>query len=92
MVLGALAFQLRRLAQAHRLTGQGLSTQAALQQVGIVPWGMRGAEQQMRHLGRRRLECIYDWLLQMNLDLRGGSMMPERTQFERFIIRLARVK
>jgi DNA polymerase-3 subunit delta len=91
MVLGALAFQLRKLAQAHRLTGQGMSVAAALQEVGINPWGARSAEQQMRHLGKQRLECIYDWLLQMNLDLRGNSAMPERTQFERFIIRLARV-
>lgn len=90
MILGALASQLRKLAQAYRLTSQGVATDAALQQAGVLPWGIRGAEQLMRHLGPRRLERLYDWLLQMNLDLRGGSSMPERTQFERLIIRLAR--
>ncbi len=92
MVLGALAFQLRKLAQAYRLTGQGLSREAALQQAGVNPWGIRSAEQQMRHLGPRRLDRLYDWLLEMNLNLRGNSLMPERAQFERFLIRLARAK
>jgi DNA polymerase-3 subunit delta len=92
MILGAIASQLRKVAQAYRLTAQGLSTKAALEQAGVAPFGIRGAERMMRHLGGQRLECIYDWLLQMNVDLRGGSAMPERTQFERLIIRLARVK
>ena len=50
----------------------------------------RSAEAQMRHLGRRRLERLYDWLLQINLDLRGGSQLAARTLFERFLLKLAR--
>jgi DNA polymerase III subunit delta len=89
-ILGAFSMTLRRLAQAYRLTDQGLSTSAALEQAGVNAFGIRGAEQQMRHLGRRRLERLYDLLLEINLDLRGGSPLPHRTLFERFLIRLAR--
>jgi len=63
---------------------------AALQQVGVPPFGLRDAETQMRHLGRRRLDRIYDWLLDMQMGLRGGSQLPERTQFERLLVQLAR--
>jgi DNA polymerase III subunit delta len=89
-ILGAFSMQLRRLAQATRLTAQGLSVGAALEKVGVPPFGVKSAEQQMRHLGRRRLARLYDWLLEMNLDLRGNSPLPERTLFERFLLRLAR--
>jgi DNA polymerase-3 subunit delta len=89
-LLGAFTSQLRKLAQAYRLTVQGVPTQAALEKAGVHPYGIKGAEQQMRHLGRRRLERLYDWLLQMHLDLRGNSPLPERTLFERLLIRLAR--
>jgi hypothetical protein len=33
---------------------------------------------------------LYDWLLQINMDLRGGSVLPPRTVFERFLLKLAR--
>jgi DNA polymerase III subunit delta len=89
-IIGAFSMQLRRLAQATRLTAQGVSIGAALAQVGVPPFATRSAEDQMRHLGRRRLDRLYDWLLQMNMDLRGGSSLPARTLFERFLLKLAR--
>lgn len=89
-ILGAFSMQLRRLAQATRLTTQGTSVTAALEQVGVPPFGLKNAEAQLRHLGRRRLDRLYDWLLQMNLDLRGGSPLPARTLFERLLLKLAR--
>jgi hypothetical protein len=58
--------------------------------VGIQAFVAQRAEQLARHLGRRRLEQLYDWLLQLQLDLRGDSLLPERTLFERFLLKLAR--
>jgi DNA polymerase-3 subunit delta len=89
-ILGAFGVQLRKLQQAYRLTERGVAASAALSQVGVPPFAVRGSEQQMRHLGRRRLERLYDWLLQMYLDLRGNSPLPPRTLFDRLVIRLAR--
>ena len=89
-VLGAMTWQLRKLAQATRLTAQGMSLGAAAAQAGVPPFKVREAEAQIRHLGRRRLDRLYDWLLQMNMDLRGNSPLPARTLFERFLLKLAR--
>ena len=89
-VLGAFSFQLRRLAQAYRLTMLGQPLPAALAEVGFQPFAVRGAEQQLRHLGRRRADRLYDWLLETDLGLKGGSQLPPRTLLERLVVRLAR--
>lgn len=89
-VLGAFSMQLRRLAQAYRLTQQGRPLAAALADVGVPPFAVRAAEQQLRHVGRRRADRLYDWLVETNQGLKGGSALPDRTQLERLVVRLAR--
>jgi DNA polymerase-3 subunit delta len=89
-ILGAFSKKLRSLAQAAQLCGQGKSLRTALEQAGVPPFALQGAEQQLRHLGRPRAERIYDWLLEVNLGLKGGSPLPPRTLLERFVVRLAR--
>ena len=69
---------------------KGQSLGSALAQAGVVPYFVGAAEAQMRHLGRRRLDRLYDWILQMNMDLRGGSQLPARVLFERFLLKLRR--
>jgi DNA polymerase-3 subunit delta len=89
-MLGAFAMQLRRLAQATRLANQGLPLSSALEKAGVPPFGLKNAESQLRHLGRPRAEKLYDMLLGLNMGIRGESPLPERTQFEKFILTLAR--
>jgi DNA polymerase III subunit delta len=89
-LLGAFSMQLRRLAQAARLHSQGESLADALEHAGVPPFGRRSAEQQVRHLGRRRLDLIYDWLLETDLGLKGSSQLPPRTLLERLVVQLAR--
>jgi DNA polymerase-3 subunit delta len=89
-ILGGFSMQLRRLAQAARLTAQGRSLAAALEEVGVPSFSQQGCEQQMRHLGRRRLERLYDWLLEADLGLKGSSQLPARTLLERLVVLLAR--
>ena len=91
-IIGAFSIQLRRLAQATRLVSFGMSLGAALAKVGVPPFALNSADTQVRHLGRRRLDRLYDWLLQLNMDLRGNSPLPARTLFERFLLKLARDK
>jgi DNA polymerase-3 subunit delta len=86
-LLGAFGWQLRRLAQAGRLAARGMSIPAALAEVGL--YRAREAEQQLRHLGRRRLERVFDWLLEIDLGMKGGSQLPPRTLLERLVVRLA---
>jgi DNA polymerase-3 subunit delta len=89
-LLGALSFQLRRLAQAGRLAQLGRPLAVALEEAGIPPFGRRAAEQQLRQLGRRRANQLYHWLLELDLGLKGSTYLPPRTQLERLVIRLAR--
>jgi DNA polymerase-3 subunit delta len=89
-LLGAFSMQLRRLAQAARLSALGKSVREALNEAGVPSFGHRAAEQQMRHLGRRRLDRLYDWLLTVDQGMKGGSSLPPRTLLERLVVRLAR--
>ncbi len=89
-LLAAFGWQLRKLAQAARLHWQGATLPTALQEAGFNQWAARSAEQQLRHLGRARLEKLFDWLLEVDLGLKGGSGLPPRTLLERLVLRLAR--
>ncbi|HMF10710.1 MAG TPA: DNA polymerase III subunit delta [Gemmataceae bacterium] len=89
-LLGAFGSQLRPLAQAYRLTEQGVPLPAALERAGVPPFRLRSAEQQLRHLGGRRAERLFDWLLEADLGMKGSSQLPERTQLERLVVQLAR--
>lgn len=89
-ILGAFSMQLRRLAQAGRLAQQGLSLATALERAGVPPFAVRGAEQQLRHLGRARANRLYEWLLEVDFGIKGGSPLSPRTLLERLVIRLGR--
>jgi DNA polymerase-3 subunit delta len=92
-LLGAFSTRLRELAKAARLNAQGVALREALVQAGVPgKWEarLRAAETQMRHLGRRRLDQLYDWLLQTDQGMKGGSQLPPRTLLERLVVRLAR--
>jgi DNA polymerase-3 subunit delta len=89
-LLGAFSMQLRRLAQAARLARLGTALPDALDEAGVPAFARRGAEQQLRHLGRRRLDQLYDWLLHADLGLKGSSHLPPRTLLERLVVQLAR--
>ncbi|MCS6853024.1 MAG: DNA polymerase III subunit delta [Gemmataceae bacterium] len=88
-LLGLFSYQLRRLAQAAQLVEQGLPASAALVQVGVPPFAIKGCEQQLRHLGRQRACQLYDWLLEIDLGIKGASALPPRLLFERLLVRLA---
>jgi DNA polymerase-3 subunit delta len=88
-LLGAFGWQLRRLAQAARLNAHGTPLASALEEVGFRSFAVRECELQLRHLGRRRLDRVYDWLLEADLGMKGASQLPPRTILERLVVRLA---
>jgi DNA polymerase-3 subunit delta len=88
-LLGAFSMQLRRLAQAARLSEQGRSLAIALEEAGVPPFGRRAAEQQLRHLGRRRLNRLFDWLIETDLGMKRTAHVPPRILLERLVIQLA---
>ena len=89
-LLGAFSWQLRRLAQVSRHARRGRSLAAALEEAGVPAFARAGAERQLRHLGRRRLDRLYDWLLEADLALKSSGALPPRVVLERLVVRLAR--
>jgi len=88
-ILGAFSAQLRRLAQVARLHEQGQPLPAAMNEAGVLPFAQKSTEQQLRHLGRGRVDQLYNWLVETDLGLKGSSQLPPRTLLERLVIRLA---
>jgi DNA polymerase-3 subunit delta len=89
-ITGGINSSLRKLAQANRLVQLGKPMQAAFDEVGVPPYFARNYYQQLKHLGPDRAGKLYDWMLELSLDLRGNSPLPPRILLERLIIRLAR--
>jgi DNA polymerase-3 subunit delta len=85
-VLGALGWQLRRIAQVARLRQEGVPLGPAVQRAGLFKFDQ--VDQLLRHLGPCA-EQIFDWLLEADLGMKGGTTLPPRTVLERLIIRLA---
>ncbi|OAI50688.1 hypothetical protein AYO44_17565 [Planctomycetaceae bacterium SCGC AG-212-F19] len=90
-IMGALSMQLRRLGKAARLAIQGTPMSDALDRAGIPAWpeARRSSEQQLKHLGRRRATQLFDWLLEVDMGMKGSSALPPRTQLERLLARMA---
>ena len=89
-LLGAFSWQLRRLAQVSRHVRHGRSLAAALEEAGVPPFARSGVERQLRHLGRRRLDRLYDWLLETDLAMKSSGALAPRLLLERLVVRLAR--
>lgn len=91
-ILGALSFQIRKLARAGRMYRQGLNIEDAMTTAGVPGWPQArdSARRQLKHLGVNRLDKLYDWLLEVDGGLKGGNPLPERLQLERLVVRLAK--
>jgi DNA polymerase-3 subunit delta len=95
-VMGPLTSQLRKLATVARLNlVDGVALGPAIDSVGIPRTWERmrlSFERQLKHLGRRRLEKLTEWLTEINIGLKGGNPLPERVQVERLVVMLARAR
>ncbi|HEX3150642.1 MAG TPA: DNA polymerase III subunit delta [Gemmataceae bacterium] len=91
-MLGALGSQLRKLARTARIYKQGTPIDEAMNRAGVASWpqAREQARKQLKHLGAERLDKLYDWLLETDAGLKGGSPLPDRLQLERLVVRLAR--
>jgi len=90
-LLGPLVYQLRKLATVNRYLALGQALGPAMDRAGVPKWPMirQSTEKQLRHLGRRRLERLTAWCIEVNAGLKGGSPLPPRLQIERLIAKLA---
>lgn len=91
-VMGAMTFQLRKLAAFERYLAMGLPEGPAMDAANVPKWpeARQKFGAQVRHLGRRRLQQISQWLVDVNLGLKGGNALPMHLQVERLVVRLAK--
>ena len=66
-----------------------VAVKKACMEAGVPPFAQKSTEQQLRHLGRGRVNQLYDWLVETDLGLKGSSQLPPRTLLERLVVRLA---
>lgn len=86
-VVPQIAWSLRRFGNAAQLliqakrTGQSLTPQAAIAQSGF--WGndAKLADERLRRIGLRRASHILQWLLELDLKIKGSHSNPHRAQF-----------
>jgi DNA polymerase-3 subunit delta len=92
MILGALGSQLRRLGMAARLNKLGTPLDDAMDQAGVAKWPQArdSARKQLKHLGWNRLDKLFDWLVEVDQGMKGGSQLPERVLLERLVVNMAR--
>lgn len=93
-VLGALGSQLRKLGMAARLHKLGRPLDDAMDEAGVAKWPQArdSTRKQMKHLGWGRLDQLYDWLIEADQGMKGGSQLPPKLMMERLIVRLARAR
>ncbi|HEX4607345.1 MAG TPA: DNA polymerase III subunit delta, partial [Urbifossiella sp.] len=91
-VLGPLTAQLRKLAAVGRMRADGQALGPAMDAAKVPAWpaARQSFEKQVRWLGRRRLDQLTGWLVEINHGLKGGNPLPERVQVERLVVKLAR--
>lgn len=87
-LMGGINHSFRPLALATELSRQGTPLPAALAEAG-VKYQVNEAVACLRRIGRARAERIFQSLLRADLDLKGGSVLPERLLMERLIVHLS---
>lgn len=88
-LLGGVAFSFRKLAIATELSRNGLTLSAALKQAGVFHNQIPAAEAYLRRVGRPHAEQISRWLLETDLNLKGGSRTSERLLLEQLFLKLS---
>lgn len=88
-ILGGIAYVFRKLSVATELSRTGVQLNAALKAAGAFPNEYDPAGRYLRRIGRPKAAKIASWLLEAETGLKGGSRMPERSQIELLLVRLA---
>ncbi|MGL4554132.1 MAG: DNA polymerase III subunit delta [Gemmataceae bacterium] len=89
-LLGGFGYRLRPAAMAGRLAAQGVPLGEAMKRAGVPYPALQETEQQIRQLGRARLDRLFDWLLEADQGMKGGSQLTPRQLMERLVVNLAR--
>jgi DNA polymerase-3 subunit delta len=87
-LFGGMSWQLRKLAQTHRLLQQGLSLQGAMAQAGMPPFKAQSVQAHLRQLGPRA-DALYDWLMEVEQTIKSSDRLSPEAGLQRLLIRLS---
>lgn len=86
-LLGAIAWQVRKMVHVARLREQNVSWGDALSRVGLPPFKREVIAQHLQRLGQR-VEHLFPWLQEVDLSLKSSDALPGPLLLERLILRL----
>jgi DNA polymerase-3 subunit delta len=100
-LVGSLSWSLRRYAAATRIfqqaerAGQKMPLRDALVQAGVKDWpigALAASEKRLIQLGRRRGSKLYQWLLELDLSLKGSHSQDDRARWalEQLVLRMSK--
>jgi DNA polymerase-3 subunit delta len=87
-LFAGMAWQLRKMAQAHRLLGDGISLQGAIAQAGLPPFKAQSIQQHLRILGPKA-NRLFDWLMDAEMALKSSGQLSPAAIVERLLVQLA---
>lgn len=90
MIMAMLTAQLKKLTRAARAVVAGAPIDEALRGAGVPPFALEKNRAHLRHFGRERMAAMYRRLLEVDLDIKGGTALDPRFVVERFLVDLAR--
>ena len=97
-ILAQISSTLRKLASATEIfldaerQNRKMSMRSALEKAGVKGFVLGKTEEQLQQLGRHRGAKLPNWLLQLDLDLKGNSRSDPRLLLEMFIVKLSAAK
>ena len=90
MITSAIGWQLRRMVQACDLLAKGTSPADTCRELKIPPFATDQFLRQLRRLGSDHVRRAYRMLLDVDMGLKGGSDLSERTLLERLLVCLCK--
>jgi DNA polymerase-3 subunit delta len=88
-LLGGINSNFRALARGTELARHGMQLGEALTVGGVKPFNVNQYAAYLRRIGRPRAERILTWLMQVDMNLKGHSQLPDRLVMERLLLELA---
>jgi DNA polymerase III subunit delta len=100
-LVGSMSWSLRRYAAATRIfqqserAGVKISLREALSKAGVRDWpigSLAASEKRLMQLGRTRGGQLYQWLLELDLALKGSHSRDDRARWalEHLVLRMAK--
>ncbi len=88
-LLAMIAFQFRNLAQVVPLKEKGMSVDEMKRELGMHPFVIRKTMNQARHFNMKKVEQVYDKLVNADLAMKTGKIDP-RTALDLLVVGVSR--